>query len=144
MWAWHVLERATAAWDQMFQTDSLPAGVENEILSMFYAFHFRYRSNSGASFSIKGCGPDGEDFHFSLGPEELVQAFNDAFDHAFALIEEGIGQLMDLWPNCDRIEVVVGGGSSKGIMWVERMINLCRRYQMPDPIFLFQVDSNLE
>lgn len=122
----------------------MPLKVKSEILSTFYLLNPMYTEESGAFFRIKQCDPDGEDWFFSVRPEELVQAFNDGFAHSFTLIEEGLDQLIDLRPNCDRVEVMVGGGSTKGGIWRDRMNDLCTRRLLEVPTFLCGIDPNTE
>lgn len=124
----------------------MPVEIENQILKIFYLHCPDYRDNTGAPFNIYNldCGPNRYSFHHFISPEELVETFEDATVHAFSLIEEGIIELKALGRNCERIKVVIGGGSAHGAMWVTRMISLCSKYEIEEPIYLWQIDPIYE
>lgn len=122
----------------------MPVELENQILKMFYLHCPEYRDHTGAAFDVYAYGPNRDDFHHRLNPEELVQTFEDATLHAFSLIEEGIIQLKALRGSCERIKIVIGGGSAQGAMWLARMTSLCKKHQMEEPIYLWQIDQIYE
>lgn len=128
----------------MHPLEIMPLEVENQILKTFYLNCPDYRDHTGAPFDIYDCGPNPEGFHHRLSPDKLVQTFEDAHKHAFAVIEEGILELKALQQNCERIKIVIGGGSAQGPMWVSRMISLCSKHQMEEPIYLWQIDHIYE
>lgn len=115
---------------------TMPVEVENEILKTFYAHCPGYTDQTRAIFVLKD--PDTADsgiYVFSFDPEELVRSYEFASRHAFALIEQGILQLKKLQPSCDRVEILVRGGSAQSPMWIQRMNNLCRKHQMAQPTY---------
>lgn len=122
----------------------MPVELENQILKIFYVHCPDYRDHTGAPFDIYAYGPNREDFHYRLSPEKLVETFEDAHSHAFSLIEEGIIQLKTLQTNCERIKIVIGGGSTQGAMWLARMTSLCSKHQMMESIYLWQIDQIYE
>lgn len=144
MWAWQVLECAKTKWLETFEDGPMPVDVENQILKFFYLFLPEYRDHTGASFDLHNLPANRVPFYCVFSPEELVQAYDDATVHAFALIEEGILQLKDLQPTCDKIEIVIGGGSAQAPMWIKRMTSLCSKHQVDQPIYLFQIDQLYE
>lgn len=144
MWAWHVLERAKAAWEQTRPHEAMPMEMQNQILKTFYLNCPDYRDDTGAPFDIYDCGPNRGSFHHRLSPEELVETFEDATVHAFSLIEDGIIQLKSLRGSCERIKIVIGGGSAQGAMWLARMTSLCSKHQMEEPIYIWQIDQIYE
>ncbi|KAG6354006.1 hypothetical protein INS49_004977 [Diaporthe citri] len=144
LWAWHVLERAKAAWEHTNPLEAMPVEIENQILKIFYLNCPDYREDTGAPFDIYDCGPNRDIFHHRLSPEELVQTFEDANTHAFSLIEDGIVELKALRRSCERIKIVIGGGSAQGAMWLACMTNLCTRHQMEEPIYIWQIDHIYE
>lgn len=144
MWAWQILEQAKDKWKADFSGTPMPVEAENQILKLFYMFLPEFRDHEGALFDLLTLGDYRVDFQYALSPEELVQTYEDATMHAFALIEEGILQLKDLQPSCDRIEIVIGGGSAQAPMWIQRMNNLCRKHQMDEPTYLLQIDQLYE
>lgn len=122
----------------------MPVEMENQIIKMFYGQLPEFRDHTEAQFHIGDCGPNRDSFHRNFTPQELVTAFEDANAHAFALIEQGILELKSLGSACDKIRVVIGGGSAQGPMWIARMTNLCRQHQMEQPIYLWQIDQLYE
>ncbi|KAI7782606.1 hypothetical protein LA080_013094 [Diaporthe eres] len=146
LWAWHVLERAKAKWEQSRPLEAMPVEIENQILKIFYLNCPDYRDHTVAPFDIYNldCDPNRESFHHLLSPEQLVETFEDAHFYAFSLIEEGIVQLKTLQRSCERIKIVIGGGSAQGAMWLARMTSLCTKYQMEEPIYLWQIDQIYE
>ncbi|KAK7697196.1 hypothetical protein SLS64_013801 [Diaporthe eres] len=144
LWAWHVLERAKAAWEETNPFEAMPVDLENQISKMFYIHCPDYRDHTGAPFDIYNYGPNREDFHYRLSPEELVETFEDGHSQAFSLIEEGIIQLKALQPNCERTKIVIGGGSTQGAMWLAQMTSLCRKYALEEPVYLWQIDQIYE
>lgn len=122
----------------------MPVDLENQISQMFYIHCPDYRDHTGAPFDIYNYGPNREDFHYRLSPEELVETFEDGHSQAFSLIEEGIIQLKALQPNCERTKIVIGGGSTQGAMWLAQMTSLCRKYALEEPIYLWQIDQIYE
>lgn len=122
----------------------MPAEMENQILKTFYLNCPDYRDYTGAAFDVYTCSPNKDEFHSYLSPVELVQAFEDANAYAFSLIENGILELKALGRSLERIKIVIGGGSAQGVMWLARMISLCSKHQMEEPICLWQIDQIYE
>lgn len=122
----------------------MPVEMENYILKMFHYQLPEFRDHTGAQFHVDNFGPHKYSFHYSITPAELVQAFDDANEHAFALIEEGILELSNLQRGCERIKIVIGGGSAQGPMWVDRMDALCTKHGMDPAIYLWQIDQICE
>lgn len=144
MWAWQVLKQAKAHWSEQFPGTPMPVDVENQLLNYFYVMLPEYRDESGASFLIHNFGSDRITFHCTLEPEELVQTYEDATAHAFALIEEGILELKELMPSCDRVDILIGGGSAKAPMWIKRMIKLREKHGMDVPTYLSEFDGQYQ
>lgn len=144
MWAWQILEQAKTKWEVDFPDTRMPVEVENQILKTFYMLLPELRDNTGAFFDLRTFGANPVPFEYVLTPEELVQVYEDVTAHAFALIEEGILQLKDLQLSCDKIEILIGGGSAQAPMWIQRMNNLCRKHQIDEPTYLFQIDQLYE
>ena len=144
LWAWNVLELAKRAWKKGYQGAPMPVEAENQVLKRFYHDCSNYRDDSGASFDMRNCSPNREIVDFALRPEKLVQAFENAFAHAFALIEKGLVELKDFRHSCETIKVVNGGGSAKGFMWMTRMRNLCDKHHIEEPIPLYQIEHTYE
>ncbi|KAG8167379.1 hypothetical protein KVR01_003068 [Diaporthe batatas] len=140
LWGWHVVQEAREAWKIDFDGTEMPLDVETAIMKTFYNMIADYRFDLGASFVIHGCAPGRMPFVFSLKPEEFTKQFNKGFDHAFKLIEDGLQQLKALETRCERIEIVIGGGSAKGVMWSQRMNELCNKYQVKRPVALVEID----
>lgn len=118
--------------------------MENEILKAFYTNCRYYRGGKGTAFYISDCGPNRSSFRFAITAEELMKTFDDANAHTFALIEEGILQLKGLEPLCEKLTIMVGGGSAQGAMWVARMSSICEKHQMKQPFYLWQIQHQYE
>ncbi|POS76994.1 hypothetical protein DHEL01_v204613 [Diaporthe helianthi] len=144
LWGWYVVEAAKSGWYKAFPGTTMPLDVETAIMKLFYSLNADYRFHLGASFQIEGCGPGRKDFLFRLDVSELTKTFNEGLLHSFSLIEAGVRQLKDLQSRCERIEIIIGGGSAKGVMWSERMGELCNKYQMKAPTYLCEIDHPLE
>lgn len=121
----------------------MPVEVENEILKQFYYQLEGLTDNTVAQFNVNVGDPPIIFRHF-INPKDLVKAFEDANSHAFALIEEGILELKNLQRECEKIQVVIGGGSAQGPMWVARMIAICKKHQIEQPVYLWQIDQLYE
>lgn len=121
----------------------MPIEVENEILKHFYFQLGGLLNDTGAQFNIN-VGDPPIIFRHCINPQDLVKAFEDANSHAFALIEEGILELKNLQRECEKIQVVIGGGSAQGPMWMARMIAICKKHQIEQPVYLWQIDQEYE
>lgn len=121
----------------------MPIEVENEILKHFYYQLEGLTDDTGAQFNVNIGKPPIIFRHF-IDPQDLVKAFVDANSHAFALIEDGILELKNLQRDCDKIQVVISGGSSQAPMWVARMIAICKKHQIEQPVYLWQIDQLYE
>lgn len=121
----------------------MPIEVENEILKQFYYQLGGVTDDTGAQFNVVVGEPPIIFRHF-INPQDLVKAFEDANSHAFALIEEGIRELKNLLHECEKIQVVIGGGSAQGPMWVARMIAMCKKHQIEQPVYLWHIDQLYE
>ncbi|KAJ0115751.1 hypothetical protein J7T55_010574 [Diaporthe amygdali] len=117
LWAWYVLRLAKTKWPLSRNYGPMPVEMENEILKTFYTNCRYYRGGKGTAFYISDCGPNHSSFRFAITAEELMKTFDDANAHTFALIEDGILQLKGLEPLCEKLTIMVGGGSAQGAMY---------------------------
>jgi hypothetical protein len=145
MWGLRILNLAKKSREEKFpEKPPMPVEAENQILKSFYLWSPELRDDSGACFNVRNAGPNRETFDYELEPQELVQTFEEANAHAFDLIEAGMRELKALQPGCEKVKVMIGGGSAHGLMWVARMKRLVAKHQMEEPIFLQQIDKLYE
>jgi len=145
MWGLRILDQAKKFRARKFpKKPPMPVEAENQILKSFYLWSPELRDDSGVCFNVRNAGPNQETFDYELEPQELVQTFEEANAHAFALIEDGMRELKALQPMCEKTKVMIGGGSAHGSMWVARIKRLGAKHQMEEPIFLQQIDKLYE